>query len=123
MFLGYRLRELRAERNISQGKLGEMLGVTKVSISCYEKGTRVPSMDILVKILNAFNVPADYLLGREINAVCEDDVDGVILKLSTDDIEIIREVRGNPSLYNCVAADPKRFFANAYKNKVKSEKK
>ena len=63
------------------------------------------------------------MLGREINAVCEDDDDGVILKLSTDDIEIIREVRGNPSLYNCVAADPKRFFANAYKNKVKSEKK
>ena len=69
MFLGYRLRELRKDKNLSQEDLGKILGVTKVSISGYEKGTRLPSMDVLNGILDVFMVPADYLLGRELNLV------------------------------------------------------
>ena len=55
MFLGYRLYELRKDKNLSQEDLGKILGVTKVSVSGYEKGTRVPSMDILIKILDIFS--------------------------------------------------------------------
>ena len=54
MFLGYRLRELRKEKNMSQEDLGKILGVTKVSVSGYEKGTRTPSMDILINMLDIF---------------------------------------------------------------------
>ncbi len=116
MFLGYRLRELRKERNLSQEDLGKILGVTKVSISGYEKGIRVPSMEILMGMLDTFMIPADYLLGRELNAVCEDDNLSVTVALS--DIEIIRELRSQPALYNEVSSNPKRFFQGATK-KVK----
>ena len=51
MFLGYRLKELRKSKCISQSELGKLIGVSKVSVSGYEKGTRVPSMDVLLKII------------------------------------------------------------------------
>ena len=92
MILGYRLRELRKENKLSQERLGKILGVSKVSVSGYESGNRIPSLEILDKILNYFDVSADYLLGREINMVCEDD--GITMKLSSNDLEIIREFKG-----------------------------
>ena len=114
MILGYRLKELRKEKNMSQSDLGKILGVSKVSISGYEKGTRVPSMDILIKILDVFMISADYLLGRELNAVCE-DTDGFSVMLSSVDIELIKELRKKPDLYNVALDDPKRFFNSIYK--------
>ncbi len=113
MFLGYRLRELRKEKNMSQEDLGKILGVTKVSVSGYENGTRVPSMKILNNILDIFLVSADYLLGREINVVCEDE--NISVNLSVGDIEIIRELRSQPTIYNEVINNPKRFFTLNYK--------
>ena len=59
---------------MSQQDLGKLLGVSKVSVSGYENGTRIPSLDILNGILDIFGVSADYLLGRELNVVCEDDM-------------------------------------------------
>ena len=117
MFLGYRLKELRKGRNMSQEELGKLLGVTKVSVSGYEKGTRVPSMEILLLILDVFNISADYILGRELSVVCEED-DNLSLTLASDDIDIIRELRCRPSLYNTVVADPKRFFSSIYKKNI-----
>jgi len=113
MFLGYRLRELRKEKNMSQEDLGKILGVTKVSVSGYEKGTRIPSMETLTSILDIFMVSVDYLLGRELNAVCEED--NVSVSLSLGDIEIIRELRSKPALYNEIVSNPKRFFNINYK--------
>ena len=117
MFLGYRLKELRKKMDISQTELGKLLGVTKVSISGYENGTRVPSMEVLMNIIKLFDVSADYLLGRELNVVCEEDQTMTVL-LASDDINIIRELRSRPSLYCEVADNPKRFFSTLYKKKI-----
>ena len=59
------LKELRLERNISQRKLGEILGVVNQTISFWESGNREPDLDMLVKIANYFNVTIDYLLKNE----------------------------------------------------------
>ena len=116
MILGYRLRELRKENKMSQEDLGKLLGVTKVSISGYENGTRVPSLEILQGILDVFGVSADFLLGRELNVVCEND-NNITMFLSTSDIEIIKEIRSNSVLFNNIASNPKRFFnLNTKKN-------
>ena len=50
MILGFRLRELRKENKMSQSDLGKLIGVSKVSVSGYENGSRIPSLDILNKI-------------------------------------------------------------------------
>lgn len=116
MFSGYRLRSLRKQYALSQKELGKLIGVSKVSISGYEKGTRVPSMQILLLILNTFNVSADYLLGRDLNVVCEGSDNDVLL--AKNDVEIIREIRSKPNLYNKIAENPKRFFSSIDKNNI-----
>jgi transcriptional regulator with XRE-family HTH domain len=63
--IGKRLKELRMKRGFSQQELGTAIGVTKVSICGYENGTRLPTLDNLVKISEVLETTADYLLGRE----------------------------------------------------------
>ena len=115
MVLGYRIRRLRKEKMLSQASLGKLLGVSKVSVSGYENGTRNPSIEILDKMIEVFNVSADYLLGREVNAVCED---GTNFLLSSYDINIINEIKKNSSLYERIVEDPKRFFTMIGKKSI-----
>ena len=114
MILGYRLKQLRKNNNWSQAELGKKLGVTKVSVSGYENGTRIPSMETLVSILNVFNISADYLMGREVTAVYESGENDTCL-LSRNDINIINELKDRPVLYNTISEDPKRFFSSVSK--------
>lgn len=117
MVLGYRIKRLRKEKLLSQNQLGKLLGVSKVSVSGYENGTRVPSMDTLIKLLDVFNISADFILGREINAVCEDD-NNINIFLSSQDINIIKEIKDNPGIYSKILEDPKRFFASINKKNI-----
>ena len=117
MFLGYRLKLLRKQCGLNQSELGKLLGVSKVSISSYEKGIRVPSLEVFLMIIKVFNVSADYILGRELSVVCEDKND-FSLMLASNDIEIINEIRNHPKLYSKIINDPKRFFNSADKNNI-----
>jgi transcriptional regulator with XRE-family HTH domain len=45
MIIGERIKKERIKRNLSQQQLGDMLGVSKVSICGYETGTRTPTME------------------------------------------------------------------------------
>ena len=61
-----RLKELRAEKNISQQKLAEQIGVTQKAIDFWEKGINEPKASYIIKLAKFFGVSADYLLGMEI---------------------------------------------------------
>lgn len=63
--LNERIRELRNSRGISQTQLASKLGVTKQSISNWENDNILPSIEMLVKIANFFEVSTDYLLGLD----------------------------------------------------------
>ncbi len=63
--LNERIRELRNSRGISQIQLASKLGVTKQSISNWENDNILPSIEMLVKIANFFEVSTDYLLGLD----------------------------------------------------------
>lgn len=58
-----RLKELRINSNLSQGKLGDMLNLNQRTISHYEIGIYEPTIDVVIKIASIFNVSTDYLLG------------------------------------------------------------
>ena len=60
-----RIRFLRQSRELNQVQLAEKLGVTKQSVSNWENDNIVPSVDMLEKIADFFNVSTDYLLGRD----------------------------------------------------------
>ena len=117
MFIGYRLKLLRKQYHLSQIELGKLLGVSKVSISNYQKGSRTPSMQTLLMILRVFNVSADYILGKELNAVCEDEGNFSVM-LSSNDVSIINELRKRKELYNRISEDPNRFFDMVLKNNI-----
>lgn len=57
-----RLFELRRSRNITQQRLAVDLGIDQASISSYESGKYLPTVEVLIKIANYFGVSTDYLL-------------------------------------------------------------
>lgn len=65
--LSERIKELRLARRLNQIELGYRLGVTKQSVSNWENGNILPSVDMLVRIADFFAVSTDYLLGLDDN--------------------------------------------------------
>lgn len=58
-----RLAELRKENGLTQGDLGEQIGLSYSIISRYEKGGLEPNLSTLKKMATYFNVSIDYLVG------------------------------------------------------------
>lgn len=61
--LGALIKSLRKERNITQKRLGDILGVTEGTISKYESNTLIPQFETLRTIASVFNVSMDTLCG------------------------------------------------------------
>lgn len=59
-----RLRELRKSKKITQSELGKMVGVSRQSISSYERINKEPGMRPLIQLADYFNVSIDYLVRR-----------------------------------------------------------
>ena len=62
--LGKRLRVLRESVALSQAKLALELGTTQSSINRYENGQAAPSIDLLRKYADYFDVSMDYIFAR-----------------------------------------------------------
>lgn len=56
------IKEIREAAGMSQEALATASGVTRVSISRYESGERVPPLDIAARIARALNCKIDDLL-------------------------------------------------------------
>lgn len=59
------LRRFRKERNLTQKNVAEAVGTDVSVYQRYERGTAYPSVMVVMKIADAFNVPLDYLVGRD----------------------------------------------------------
>ena len=57
MLIGDRLRELRADKKLSQGDVEKRTGLLRCYISRVENGHTVPSIETLEKLARAFEVP------------------------------------------------------------------
>ncbi len=76
--IGYKIKQRREELNISQEKLGEMVGVTYQQIQKYEKGTNKVSAERLFKIAEALKVSVRFFFeGVEEFLVAEKREDGL----------------------------------------------
>ena len=107
MFLfGARLRRVRRANNMTQQRLGDLVGVTKASISCYESETRTPTLSTLVDLADALNVEVLYLLGADTYMVASDDVKYGV-NISRDEIRMIRIFRRYPYLYKMMLQNPR----------------
>ncbi|MFJ9680380.1 helix-turn-helix domain-containing protein [Streptomyces sp. NPDC101194] len=61
--VGSRLRRVRAQRGVTLSALAEVTGISKSTLSRLESGQRRPSLELLLPIAQAHQVPLDELVG------------------------------------------------------------
>jgi len=66
--IGQRISLLRKQKNWSQVELSKKINASREIISRYERNESQPSIEMIVKIANAFNVTVDYLIGQSENS-------------------------------------------------------
>lgn len=62
--IGKRLRTLRESIQVSQAKMAEILGTSQPAINRFEKGQAAPSVEIMRKYADYFDVSMDYIYAR-----------------------------------------------------------
>ncbi|MCI1981852.1 MAG: helix-turn-helix transcriptional regulator [Oscillospiraceae bacterium] len=83
---GYRLRELRKNKNMTQTQVAKRLSLSKTTISGYENNIKTPSLEVLTKMSIFYGVSTDYILGLENRKMLP--IDG----LTASQEEIIRKL-------------------------------
>lgn len=63
--LGNNIKKLRLANKMNQVEFAKKLSVTKQTVSNWENNNIQPSVEMLMKVADVFNVTTDYLLGRE----------------------------------------------------------
>ncbi|MEV5766907.1 XRE family transcriptional regulator [Micromonospora sp. NPDC052213] len=61
--VGSRLKRIRTHRNVTLSALAEATGISKSTLSRLESGQRRPSLELLLPISQAHQVPLDELVG------------------------------------------------------------
>lgn len=56
------LREIRRKKKLNQQRVAFDLNITREALSHYENGKRDPSLPMLVRMSEYFNVSIDYLI-------------------------------------------------------------
>ena len=64
MSIGEKIYELRTAKNLSQGEVADLLGVSRQSVSKWETDGAVPELDKLMKLCDLFGVSMDELTCR-----------------------------------------------------------
>ena len=64
LILNENIKKLRLARGLNQVEFAKAMGVSKQCVSNWENDNVMPSIEMLVKIADFFNVTTDYVLGR-----------------------------------------------------------
>lgn len=65
MEIAERLKQLRVKSKLTQYEVEELTGINRSTLSLYELGIRVPTIDKLMKLALLYGVSIDYLCGIE----------------------------------------------------------
>ena len=66
--LGKRIREARIQKKYTQQQLAELAGIGVMYLGEIERGTKMPSLNIFIKIIEALDISADYVLRDELSS-------------------------------------------------------
>lgn len=69
--LGDKLKSLRLGSNLTFAEVAKILNVSHTLISYYEKGMRIPSVDIIKVYANKFDVDFDLLFNLRVKCIKE----------------------------------------------------
>lgn len=60
--VGRKIREARQQRGYTQQVLAEKAGIGEMYVSEIERGVKMPSLNLFVRIISALDISADYVL-------------------------------------------------------------
>ena len=90
--MGKRIAERRKELSMTQENLAEKVGLSLQSVSCIELGKKGVRPENLIKICNALDVSADYLLRGKRDSLEVSELSLKISQLGKDDYELIERL-------------------------------
>lgn len=61
--IGERIKEYRLKRGFTQADLAKQANITRIALGNYERGERIPTIDIFARIAMALNASIDELMG------------------------------------------------------------
>jgi len=93
MSLGEKIQYYRKKKGLMQSELGELLFVTRQTVSLWEKGQTVPSIDNLIRLSEIFGVTIDHLVNDKEDVLTDDAED----KKESASASVTDEVRKNIS--------------------------
>lgn len=80
--LGKKIREVRCNKGYTQQALAEKANIGVMYLSEIERGLKKPSMNIFIKIIEALDISADYVLRDELSSGREFVYDEITEKLN-----------------------------------------
>jgi transcriptional regulator with XRE-family HTH domain len=96
MNIGAAIREYRLQRGLSQGDIEKRTGLLRCYLSRVENGHTVPSLETLIKIAGALDIP----LAQFFTAPAEGDPASPSAKLSDDELQFLTQIRRYSSSLN-----------------------
>ncbi|MBE6903548.1 MAG: helix-turn-helix transcriptional regulator [Ruminococcaceae bacterium] len=80
--LGSKLREARKSKGYTQEVLAEKADIGVMYLGEIERGIKMPSMNIFIKLIEALDISADYVLRDELSSGKEYVFDEITNKLA-----------------------------------------
>lgn len=75
--IGERIRVLRRKRGVTQGQLGDALGISGSAVGNYERGLREPDLDTIEAIADFFDVSIGDLMGSDVHDSVHEKLDAI----------------------------------------------
>lgn len=108
-----RIKELRKQNQLNQKEFAGAIGITQSTLSSYENGNALPSIDVLIIMATTFHVSIDWICGiseAKIEFSCLSDVESALLQIN-DIAELRYELEINEHLPNDLETDDNKWFA------------
>lgn len=109
--IGQKIKELRTSHKISQKELIKILNISHASLSAYENGNKLPSLEVLINITEYFNVSLDWLCGLDTRPHFYTMADVILSILEINELdglkantEITKDSVANIDNYSCSIA-------------------
>lgn len=113
------LKRLRIAKNLYQKDIAKKLNISTDTYGAWERGNNEPSIDIIKKLANLFNVSIDYLLGNE-----EEDGRIIVqeLELPSDEKKLLSDYRNLPTDLKAIGREYFKSLNNINQNFNKNNK-
>ncbi len=69
---GKKIRSIREDKNITQTKLAESIGISQNFLGDIERGLKLPSVETLIKISNFLKVSIDSLFAESLDNIAKE---------------------------------------------------